>query len=226
MLDKKNESFKLGASYTIGSHILPGEPIALIGKEVARKISLNITSCDQIIDGVKDGTFDLGLIETPIFDNGLIYKEWMEDELVVCSKMPIPPKITQKEIETYRLIARKEDSLTRLVITKFLKELNLSYKSFHSISEIDNATAAIQSIKWSKPNPTNPTVAIVSQLAIEDELKNNLLYIARLEKLPMIRKFYLIYNPKHQDTQSIERILSILKKLNKNTPRHSPLLAS
>ena len=225
-IDKQQKPFYLAASYTIGSHILPGEPINLISQQVEQKISLEITSCDAIIAGVKEGRFDLGLIETPLFDNALEYKEWMEDELVICSKMPIPQKVTASEISKYRLIARREDSLTRVVISKFLKKIGLSYHSFKSLSEIDNATAAIQSIKWSKPNKENPTVAIVSQLAIEDELKHNELHISRLENNPMIRKFYLIYNKKSQDENHIEEITAILKRFNKKEETNNSLLAS
>ncbi len=225
MSKKTTESFNLGASYTIGSHILPGEPINLISEQVDQKISLDITACDTIIAGVKEGRFDLGLIETPLFDDALEYKEWMEDELVICSKMPIPQSVTGSEIQNYRLIARKENSLTRIVITKFLKERGLSYQSFKSLSEIDNATAAIQSIKWSKPNIENPTVAIVSQLAIEDELRNNELHISRLDNNPMIRKFYLIYNKKDGDKEYVDKIIKILRSFERKIETNNLLVS-
>jgi DNA-binding transcriptional LysR family regulator len=225
MSEQSERPFKLGASYTIGSHILPGEPISKIGEQIQQKISLNITTCDTIIEGVKEGIFDLGLIETPLFDEALEYQEWMEDELVVCSKMPIPDSINRDEIKKYKLIARQEDSLTRMVISNFLNNFGLSYKSFKSLSEIDNATAAIQSIKWSKPNIENPTIAIVSQLAIENELKNNELYISRIENHPLIRKFYLIYNKDKGEKEYIDKIIKILKSFDKRV-EISPLLAS
>jgi DNA-binding transcriptional LysR family regulator len=225
MSEQSERPFKLGASYTIGSHILPGEPISKIGEQIQQKISLNITTCDTIIEGVKEGIFDLGLIEAPLFDEALEYQEWMEDELVVCSKMPIPDSINRDEIKKYKLIARQEDSLTRMVISNFLNNFGLSYKSFKSLSEIDNATAAIQSIKWSKPNIENPIIAIVSQLAIENELKNNELYISRIENHPLIRKFYLIYNKDKGEKEYIDKIIKILKSFDKRV-EISPLLAS
>jgi len=223
MIADQNQPFKVGASYTIGSHILPGEPMTHMGEALQRRVALNITTCDKIIEGVKCQQFDLGLIETPLFDEKLNYQEWMEDELVICSKMPIPPIVSQKEIQNYRLIARKEDSLTRLVISKFLAQEGLSYQSFYSISEIDNATATIQSIKWSKPNPQHPTVAIVSQLSIEDELKKGELYIARLKNTPMMRTFYLIYNPQHHQAPYFPEITKILKRCEEKILNHALL---
>jgi len=205
------DTFKLAASYTIGSHILPGKPISDISQKLQSKIQLKITTCDQIIEGVKQNQYDLGLIETPIFDSSLIYKEWLEDELVICSKTPIPKIIDENELRKYRLIARKENSPTRKVITNFLESIGLSHYNFKSITKVDNATAIIQSIKWSKPNRENPSVAIVSKIAIEDELKKEELHISLIKNHPLIRKFYLIYNPKSYNTIDIDEIIKLLQ---------------
>lgn len=205
------EPLHLGASYTIGSHILPGKPIVAISEIVKKKIKLDIGTCDEIIDGVKAERYDYGLIETPLFDDTLIYNEWMEDELVICSKMPLPESSNENDIHNYRLICRKEGSLTRMVISKFFSQWDLSYQSFWSLSEIDNATAAIQSVKWAKPNPEHPTVAIVSQLSIEHELQQKELYTSRIHNQPLVRKFYLIYKQENTQQQNVETIIRALK---------------
>ncbi len=212
IIDKdKVDIFKLGASYTIGSHILPGQPIANISSELKKKVKLDITSCDKIIESVKSNIYEMGLIETPIFDRSLVYRKWLEDELVICSKTPLPKEIGADEIKNYRLIARKPTSLTRIVISNFFKKINLSYQNFKSITEIYNATATIQSVKWSKPNIKNPTVAIVSKIAIEDELKRGDLYMTRIKNSPIIRDFYLIYNKRDYYSNHIDEIIKILK---------------
>ncbi len=129
MIEDTIDTIKLAASYTIGSYILPGKPISDISEKLHSKIQLDITTCDNIIDGVKRDEYNLGLIETPLFDDALVYKKWMEDELVICSKMPIPDSVDENEINRYRLIARKEDSLTRMVINDFLQKVGLKYLS-------------------------------------------------------------------------------------------------
>jgi len=211
MTKDRIDTVTLAASYTIGSYILPGKPISDIAKKLNSKIRLSITTCDNIIDGVKRGEYSLGLIETPLFDSALIYKKWMEDELVICSKIPMPNSIDEKELNRYKLLARRENSLTRRVISNFLHKIGLSYQSFKSISELDNATAAIQSIKWSKPNRDNPTVAIVSKLAIEDELRKKELYYSRIKNHPIIRNFYLIYDKKSYNNTDMDNIIQSLQ---------------
>jgi len=206
-----NKVFKLGASYTIGSHILPGEPIINIAKILESKIKLTIQSCDQIIEGVKSKEFDLGLIESPIFDDDLIYKKWMEDELVLCSKNFMGNSLGEAELSSCQLLCRKSTSPTRMFISDFFSEQGLSYQTFDSLTEIDNATAAIQGIKWSNPNRKNPTVAIVSQLAIEGELEKKVLHQSRINEKPMKRNFYLIHDKEDEDNLSIDKILKYLK---------------
>jgi len=206
------KSFRLGTSPTIGTHILPGDPLINISERLNSKIKLTIATCDKIIEGVKKKELDLGLIESPIFDDALVYKEWMEDELVVCSKVPLHEPLGEEELSHCKLLCRNANSPTRVFITDFFKKLGLSYKTFDSLFEVDNATSAIQGIKWSKPNSEHPTVTIVSQLAIEDELDKEVLYQSRIENKSMIRKFYLIHDKDAKDHSYVEDVIKYLQE--------------
>ena len=205
------KTFRLGTSPTIGTLILPGKPLIEIGKRLDATIKLTIEPCDKIVAGVKNNTYDLGLIESPVFDDALVYKEWMEDELIVCSLKALPKNLNEDDLSHYNLLCRNRDSPTRIFISDFFDKIDLSHETFYSLSEIDNASAAIQGIKWSKPNKEHPTVAIVSQLAIEDELKKASLHQSRIKNSPMIRKFYLIYNKSDNEQSYIEDIIHYLQ---------------
>jgi len=213
MVENISNTYKLAASYTIGSYILPGEPIDRIKKIVDKKIQLSILPCDEILKGVKTGDFEIGFIESPLEDKALIFREWMRDELVVCSKKPLPKTFGAEEIASCKLICRPEGTITREYVTGFLKKFNLSYHSFNSLIEIANPTAMIQSIKWSKPNPKNPTVAIVSQLAIESELNYKELYKSQIYNTPMKRKFHLVYNKNNTNMEYIHEIITLLDEI-------------
>lgn len=206
------KSFRLGTSPTIGAHILPGDPLLNIAERLNSTIKLTVATCDKIIEGVKKKELDLGLIESPIFDDALVYREWMEDELVVCSKIPLQDSLGEEELSHCKLLCRNINSPTRMFITDFFEKLGLSYKTFDSLFEIDNVTSAIQGIKWSKPNSSHPTVAIISQLAIEDELDKELLYQSRIKNQPMRRKFYLIYDKKDGNHSYVEDIIKYLQE--------------
>jgi DNA-binding transcriptional LysR family regulator len=193
MLKEVVETFNIGASYIIGSYILPGEPIYKISKTLNQKIKLNITECDKIVAGVERGEFNLGLIENPIFKRGLIYKEWLRDELVLCSKVKLPDELDIFWLNRLNLITRDDKSPTKDTISKFLKKAGLSYRDFNSTIRADNPTALIQGVKWSRPDSKNPTVSIVSKIAIDDEVRAGKLHISRIEGLSMVRTFYIVY---------------------------------
>jgi DNA-binding transcriptional LysR family regulator len=204
------KKFRLGASFTIGSYILPGEHIDIIQQEVVNKIKLTVAPCDEIVKAIKKEKLDLGFIESPVFDNTLIYREWMDDELITCSKKELPNSIGKEDLKHCRLVCREKGSLSREFIEKFLKEQGLSYGDFDSISEVDNPTAIIQSIKWSRPSAPITAVAIVSKIAIEYELKYNDLYGSIINNTPIIRKFYILYR---EDSEHIETIKKICQEL-------------
>ncbi len=204
--------FRLGTSPTIGTLILPGEPLIKISERLGATIRLTIEPCDKIVAGVKNKKYELGLIESPIFDDDLVYREWMEDELVVCSLKALPESLDEEEMGRCTLLCRSTQSPTRMFINDFFKQIDLSYETFYSLSEVNNASAAIQGIKWSKLNSEHPTVAIVPKLAIEEELKKNQLHSSRIKNKPMIRKFYLIYDKSESTPSYVEDIIGYLQE--------------
>lgn len=212
-----NDTVNLGASPTIGSYILPGEPLITLSQKIDSQIKLTALNCEKIIEGTKNGIFDLGVIESAIFDDALCYEEWMEDELVVCSKTSLGESIDREKISNCQLLCRQEESPTRQLITDFFSKHGFSYQHFDSLMEVDNTTSAIQSIKWSKPNREHPTITIVSKLAIIDELERKELYISRIEGAPLSRKYYIIYDKKKKDTGKIKEIIEYLQVWQRTT---------
>jgi len=107
----KEMTFRLGASYTIGTYVIPGECLNEMSETINNDVNLSIDHSETIIQNLKDRKLDVGLIESPIIDSDLIYREWVEDELVVCSNVPIPKTLKTEELYNYRWICREESSL-------------------------------------------------------------------------------------------------------------------
>ena len=214
MSPQTEEKFRLGASHTIGSYILPGEIIDTIHQKTDRKIKLTVAPSNEIVKAIKEKRLDLGFIESPVFDDSLVYREWMDDELVVCSKKKLSDSLHKDDLNKHRLVSSEKGSLSRAFIENFLKDQGLSYDDFDSISEVDNPAAIIQSIKWSKPNAPITAVAIVSKIAIEYELKYDHLYESSIRNTPIVRKFYILYREDSEYINIIKEICKALKPLN------------
>ena len=206
----KEMTFKLGASFTIGTYVLPGECLNTMSKAIDNDINLNIDVSDVIVQKLKDRKLDVGLIESPVMDSDLIYREWLEDELVVVSNVPIPRILKTEELYDYKWICREEASHTRRVVVEVFEELGVSCKSFDVLSEVSNTTAVLQTIKKSKKDPEHPVVSVISKHVIADEVAAGELFEARLRGYTMTRKFYIVYSKENKHDAYVDKVVNYI----------------
>ncbi|SFV51607.1 Chromosome initiation inhibitor [hydrothermal vent metagenome] len=206
----KEMTFRLGASYTIGTYVIPGECLNAMSEAINNDVNLSIDVSDAIVQKLKDRKLDVGLIESPVIDNDLIYREWLEDELVLVSNVPIPKIVKTEELYEYRWICREETSHTRRVVSEVFEELGVSCKSFDVVSEVSNTTAVLQTIKKSKKDPAKPVVTIISKHAIADEVAAGELYEARLRGFTMIRKFFIVYSKENKHNAYVDNVVDYI----------------
>lgn len=206
----KEMTFRLGASFTIGMYIIPGQCLNTIGEAINNNVNLDIDLSEKIIQKLKDRKLDVGLIESPIIDNELIYREWLEDELVVVSNVPIPKVLKTEELYDFDWICRDEGSHTRRVVTEVFDEIGVSCKNFNVLSEVSNTTTILQTIKKSEKNQDRPVVSILSKYAIMDEVANGELFEARLRGYTMKRKFYIVYSKENKHNAYVDKVVNYI----------------
>jgi len=206
----KQMTFRLGASYTIGTYIVPGECLNAMSETIHNDVNLSIDNSDSIIQKLKDRKLDVGLIESPVMDGDLMYREWLEDELVVVSNVPIPKTLKTEELYDYRWICREESSHTRKIVSEVFDELGVSCKSFDVISEVSNTTAVLQAIKRSKKDVAKPAVSIISKYAIAEEVARGELFESRLRGYTMKRKFYITYTKENKHNAYVDNVVDYI----------------
>ncbi len=203
-------TFHLGASFTIGNHIIPGNCLNTIGKAIHNDITLSIRSSDEIIEALKDRKLDVGLIESYIQDNSMVYREWLEDELVVFSNSPIPKILKTEDLYEFKWICREEGSQTKRILADVFEEIGVSCSSFDVLSEVSNTTAVLQTIKRSEKNEEAPVVSIISKHAIADEVQKGELFEARLRGYEMTRKFYIVYSKENKHNAYVDNVVDFI----------------
>jgi DNA-binding transcriptional LysR family regulator len=203
-------TFRLGASYTIGTYVIPGECLNAMGEAINNDVNLSIDMSAQVVEKLKERKLDVGLIESPVMDSDMIYREWLEDELVVVSNVVIPKILKTEELYDYRWICREESSHTRKVVSEVFEELGVSCKSLDVISEVSNTTAVLQAIKRSKRNEDKPVVSIISRHAIADEVANGELFESRLRGYTMTRKFYIVYSKENKHNAYVDNVVDYI----------------
>jgi DNA-binding transcriptional LysR family regulator len=207
---KKEMTFRLAASYTIGSYVIPGECLNTIAESIGNDVILSIDVTDKIILGLKERRFDVGLIESPLFDDDLVYREWFDDELVIFSNTPLPKTVNTEELYEYKWVCREQGSHTRKLISEVFEELGVSCKSFNVLSEVSNTTAALQSVKRAKVDTEKPTVSVISKHAIAEEVRRGELFESRIYGFPMTRKFYIVYTKDNKNNVFIDNVVNYI----------------
>jgi DNA-binding transcriptional LysR family regulator len=206
----KEMTFRLGASYTIGTYVIPGECLNAMSNAINNDVNLTIDVSAKIVNDLKERKLDVGLIESPVMDSDMIYREWLEDELVVVSNVPIPKILKTEELYDYRWVCRDESSHTRKVVSEVFEELGVSCKSLDVVSEVSNTTAVLQTIKRSKKNEEKPVVSIISRHAIADEVASGDLFEARLRGYTMMRKFYIVYSKENKHNAYVDNVVDYI----------------
>jgi len=210
----KEFTFIMGASNAIGNYILPnylGEIKQRIGNEVYMHVGLS----SDIIDQLEEKKIDVALIESPIFRDGIIYREWVQDELVLFSNQPIKKQLQAEDLFEFDWICRNEDSHTRKLTSEVFEEMGVQCANFNVLAVLASPTSIKESILNADKNTDRPLVSIMSRHVIQSELDSGRLYEARLKNYKIERNFYIAYSKDRKHDAFVDNVVNYLLSLNK-----------
>ena len=210
----KEFTFIMGASYAIGNYVLPNY-LSEIKKRINNEVFMNVALSSEIIDQLEDKKIDLALIESPIFRDGIIYREWVEDELVLFSNQQLPKQLKSEELMEFDWICRDEASHTRRLTSEAFEEIGVQCKDFNVLGVLASPTAIKETIIHADNNSERPLVSIMSRHVIQSEIAQGRLFEARLKGIKIQRKFYIAYLKDRKHDAFVENVVNYLLSLNK-----------
>jgi DNA-binding transcriptional LysR family regulator len=209
----KEITFRIGASFTIGNFIIPGKCLNNIKNVIRNDVQIKVELSEQVIDDILTKQIDLGLIESPIFKDDVIYREWLEDELVVFSNQPLPRTLKPEDMNSYRWICRDEASHTRRMVKEVFEEIGTECKNLDVLYEVDSsATLKAAILKAETDGEKPPIVSFISHVAIADEVESGQLYEARIRGYRIKRKLYIAYSKERKHDAFIENVVNYLQQ--------------
>lgn len=210
----KDITFIFGASNAIGNYILPTF-LNDIKEKIENDVSVSVSSSAEAIEELKDKKVDMALIESPVFEDGIIYREWIEDEIVIFSNQKLPRRVKDEDLTSYKWVCRDANSHTRKIFKEHLDLAGMSdCDTFQVVSEASSPTAIVQTVLHSSKENT-PTVSIVSTHAIEDLVNAGVLFETRLPNVKMKRKLYIAYLKEKKHDAFVENVISYLMSVKK-----------
>jgi len=205
----KDITFIFGASTVIGNYILPTF-LNEIKEKIDNDVSINVGTSKEVIEQLKDKTIDMALIESPVLEDGIIYREWIEDEIVIFSNQKIPKRIKNDNLISYKWVCRDKESHTRKLLKESLDSVGFDdCETFNVSSVATSPTTIVQTVLHSSKEDI-PTVSVVSKYAIVDLLNANVLFDTKLPGTKMKRKLYIAYLKDRKHDAFIDTVVSYL----------------
>lgn len=192
-LGQERGSLELGGSNIPGQYILP----ALIGQFKVKRpnvqVILRIADTTAITLSVANSDLELGMVGAVVPKTGLRFEPCFHEEMVLIvapgHRFANCKQVSLADLVSEPFIVRERGSGTRLATENALKAAgNLQIKDLQIVAEIGSTEAVRQAVK------AGLGCSIISQRAVEDDLRHGLLYALALEGVQLYRQFYLVWH--------------------------------
>lgn len=179
----------IGASNTIAEYMLP----ALLGDFKASHaevgIRLRVSNTEAVVAMVEDNEVDLGVVEAPVPNRGLVVELCRVDELVAVTAPGHPlagkERVAVAELLEHPYIAREEGSGTREVVQEYLEAAGVASSGVDTVMELGSPEAVKGAVE------AGMGVAVLSRTTIQKELRLGTLVAIPLDP-PLERPFSFV----------------------------------
>lgn len=202
-------SISVGASTTIGNHLLPTVIADFRKTHPKIKIHLSVGNTKRIVEFLNSGNIDIGLVEGDVARQKLIVEKLISDELVVIVP-PLHPWAKKKEISIYDVtkepfVLREEGSGTRQILEKYLNKHGISTHDMKASMMLGSTEAIKEAVE------SGIGISIVSRWAARKENKYGSLKLLSLKEEKFFRDFSLIFHKNAIASHAVDEFLTYLK---------------
>jgi len=202
-------SVTIGASTTIGNHILPS--VILSFKKAYPKIKINvyIENTKKIMDLLNTGTIEIGLVEGEMSKYKVTLDPIIQDELFVIVSPQHPwakrKTISIAELSKEPFIFREEGSGTRQITEKYFSSHGIKMRDIHLNITLGSTEAIKEAVE------SGIGVSIVSKWVARKEVKYGNLIMLGIKEGRMVRNFHLVMNKNAILSHAVTEFISFMK---------------
>lgn len=198
----------IGASRTVGEYIMPYIICAFKNEYTDVDITLEIYNTKHVEELVLSNHLDVGLVESQVKHDELMFQSILEDELVVVVPTTHPwaerNEVTLDELAGEPFIIREPGSGSRLVFEQALIDAEFDVESLNIIMEIGNITAIKSAII------SGLGISVMSKWAARDMVEGKMASIVRIKDLKMPRRFNILLNENHFESEACSHFIHYL----------------
>jgi DNA-binding transcriptional LysR family regulator len=199
---QENGSLRIGASVTVGAHVLPKLVSEFQRNYEKTEILVFEDNTEKIEKKVLEDGIDIGLVEGEVQSPDLIKKSFMKDELAVifspghrfAQMIEIPPE----ELEKEKFIVREKGSGTRKLFEKVMSANELMWKPVWICNNADTIKMAVRE---------GLGISVISKRAAAGEIMSGILCQAEVSGIQFKRQFKIIYHKNKYISKSMEQFM-------------------
>lgn len=199
----------IGASTTIGNHILPN--IIFDFRKIHPKVKMNIyiENTKKIMDLLNSGAIEFGLVEGEMSKYKVTLEPIIQDELFAITPPNHPwakrKTVSLAELSKEPLILREEGSGTRQITEKYLSSHGLKMKDINLAITLGSTESIKEAVE------SGVGVSIVSKWVVKKEVKYGNLAMVGIKEGRMNRNFHLVMNKNAVISHAVTEFLSFLR---------------
>jgi DNA-binding transcriptional LysR family regulator len=188
--DKSTGELAVGGSNIPGQYMLP----VFLGRFKKQFPTINIRlligDSKNITEFLLDGSIEVGLVGSRAENLKIAHQHLIRDEMIciapVASGLSDHKKMNPKDLSRLPFIIRERGSGTRKAIEAGLKKLNLDINDLQIVAEMGSNEAIRQAVR------AGVGISIISRLAVKEDLEKGRVKEIRINRLPMVRDFFII----------------------------------
>jgi DNA-binding transcriptional LysR family regulator len=180
----------IGASSIPGAYILPRLLARFKADHPDVTIALHVKGSQEIVRGVMDGTYEVGAVGARFAEGRVDYAPFAEDRLVLAvpagHAWAARDSVRLEELPGQPFVMRERGSGTRKAAEEGLTARGVDPGRLRCVLEVTSNEAVRQALK------AGAGIAVVSQRAIEDDVRCGLVAAIRLRGAALTRQFYVV----------------------------------
>jgi DNA-binding transcriptional LysR family regulator len=205
----KELTFVIGASFTIGNYVLP-YCLNELQDAIENEVLIQVDTTNNVLQQLLDKKVDLALVEAPVLVDGVIHKQWLEDELVLFSNSKLPKYIKPEKLEEYNWVCREEESHTRKLATEVFQKMGIECKNFNIVTTVASQTAVKNTVLNAKVDEEHPTISLMSKFVIQEELSSGKLFMSTVKGMKFKRYFSVVYLKERKYDAFIDKVSNFI----------------
>ncbi|MGF3065913.1 selenium metabolism-associated LysR family transcriptional regulator [Facklamia sp. P12950] len=208
---RNNHEITIGASSIAASYLLPLALSEFAKNNKEMRVSLHQSDTIDIINDIALGSLNIGIVGSQSMNSNLTFEKLFSDKLVIVT--PYNQEFIQYKETAYPIkkilekpfITREEGSGTLKESALILRELDIDPLKLNKVFEVNNNETIKQFIKL------GVGISILSELAVQPDVKHKEVLTFDIEGVNSIRNFYLVYRKNTHLPESVKNFINYIR---------------